>query len=97
MNLEKSYNKRYTILKYVSLAVENYDTFFSSYIKILLQVGSEIVIVDKSFSNYHEKSLKVGKTYSINKEYDKFIQKDRIQVPLSGSRLFALSWGNLRT
>lgn len=45
-------------LNYVSLDVENYGTFSSSYIKILLQVGSEIDIVAKSICNYHEKSFK---------------------------------------
>lgn len=46
-------------LNYVALDEENYNVFSSAYIKILLQIGSEIDIVTKSFCIFHDKSLKL--------------------------------------
>ena len=46
-------------LNYVALDEENYNVFSSAYIKILLQIGSEIDIVAKSFCIFRDKSLKL--------------------------------------
>lgn len=58
ISIEKEFTQT---LNYVSLAEENYDTYSSAYIKILLQLGSEIDIVAKSYCQYLDKEFKGDK------------------------------------
>lgn len=58
ISIEKEFTQT---LNYVSLAEENYDTYSSAYIKILLQLGSEIDIVAKSYCQYHDEEFKGDK------------------------------------
>lgn len=48
-------------LNYITLDIDNYDVFSPAYIKILLQVGSEIDIIAKLLCENYEKSTKVNK------------------------------------
>lgn len=58
-------------LTYVTLDEENYNAFSSAYIKILLQIGSEIDIVAKELCGYYNSDIKVK---NIN-DYKRVIQE----------------------
>lgn len=47
-------------LDYIALNMDNYDVFSPVYIKILLQVGSEIDIVAKLLCEHYDSSIKVN-------------------------------------
>ncbi|MBQ3409667.1 MAG: hypothetical protein IJH12_10770 [Clostridia bacterium] len=43
--------------KYVTLSDDNYDTYSTEYIKLLLQIGSEVDVLLKDFCSYIDKSF----------------------------------------
>lgn len=64
LDFTNSYWKNYILLEkefaatlnYVSLDMDNYSTFSSSYLKLILQIGSEIDVVTKALCNYYDET-----------------------------------------
>lgn len=60
-------------LSYIDFDKENYKVFSSAYIKLLLQIGSEIDIVAKSFCRHYNNLLNVKNIDEYRKEILKYV------------------------
>lgn len=82
-------------LNYVSMDIENYNTFSSAYIKILLQIGSEIDVIAKSFCESHNKSLEFK---NINDYRSEIMKREsdfsnvKVKILQSKDALFIRPW-----
>lgn len=78
--LENVYWKNYILIEkefkstlaYVYLSEDNFETYSNEYIKLILQIGSEIDVVLKSFCQYIDNSFNKNKM----PEYIKFIKNN---------------------
>lgn len=55
-------------LDYIKLDEDNYDTFSTAYIKLLLQIGSEVDIVAKELCKYYNPKAKLGNIKDYGRE-----------------------------
>lgn len=67
--LEKEFKNT---IKYVSLTSDNYSTYSNEYLKLILEIGSELDVVLKSFCKYKDNSFNSENMNS----YQKFIHNN---------------------